>query len=461
MNYNKKVPFPENFFWGAATSSFQVEGAWDEDGKGISVVDTRDIPENLTDYKVASNHYHHYKEDIKLFAELGLKMYRFSIAWTRILPEGTGDINQKGVDFYSDLIDECIKYNIEPLVTILHFDIPQTLADKGSWLNRDMISAYVEYCRILFSEYGGRVKYWLTNNEYNMSSFREKESSKKKDVYIANHNCIVAQAKVIALCHEMIPDSKIGPAPNIHYVYPNSNKPEDIIAAQDFNAIRNWLPLELHVYGKYNSIAWAYMEKEKATFSISEEDKKVLKEGKPDFIALNFYETHTVEANPIGKHLIAGYHDPKTDMPGYYIGVYNPNFTYTQFGWQIDPVGFYITLRSVYERYNLPIIITENGLGAYEELDKDGQIDDHYRIDFLEEHIRQMHFAISEGVNIIGYCPWSAIDLVSGHEGFGKRYGFVYVNREEKDLKDLKRTKKKSFYWYKDLISRNGEKILK
>ena len=457
MNYNKLKPFPKDFYWGAATSAFQVEGGWNEDNKGPSIIDKRISEESLSDYKVASDHYHHYKEDIKLFAEMGLRMYRFSISWTRVLPNGTGKVNQKGIDFYNNIINECLKYKIEPLITILHFDIPIDLDNEGGWLNLKMVDAYVDFCKILFETYGDRVKYWLTNNEYNLHPQREREKAKKKNAYLANHNCVLAQAKVIIMCHEMIPNAKIGPAPNIHYVYPNSNKPEDVIAAQDYNAIRNWLCLDLHVHGEYNSIAWAYMEKEDAVFEISDEDKRILKQGKPDFIAFNYYETHTVEANPIGKNKIEGYHNLKNFMDGYYIGVHHPDFAYTQFGWQIDPVGFYITLRSVYERYNLPIIITENGLGAYDVLTKEGTIEDHYRIEYLREHILQMQYALSEGVKVIGYCPWSAIDLVSGHEGFEKRYGFIYVNRDEKDLKDLKRIKKKSFYWYQKLIERNGE----
>lgn len=460
--YNKSLKaFPKDFFWGASSSAFQIEGAWDEDGKGLSVRDMMPVPEGIANIRVASDHYHRYKEDIKLLAEMGLKMYRFSIAWTRILPDGTGDINPKGIAFYNDLIDECLKYNIEPLVTILHFDIPISLHQAGEWENPATIDAYLEFCKILFENFGDRVKYWLTNNEYNLSVLfvaeqHQNDKGDLKGTFQANHNCIVAQARAITMLHEMCPDAKIGPAPNIHYVYPASCKPEDVIAAQDFNAYRNWLALDLACKGEYNRIAWSILENDNALPDINEDDFDSLQKGKPDFIAFNYYETHTVEAYPQGKPMIEEIGPHPFKKEGYWHGIPNPYFDYTQFGWQVDAIGLRITLRALNDRYGLPLIITENGLGAYDKVEEDGTIHDDYRIEYLHNHIHQMHIAMDEGANVFGYCPWSAIDLVSTHEGFNKRYGFIYVNRDEDGNHDYRRIPKKSFHWYKHIIESNG-----
>ena len=462
MYYKSLKPFPKDFFWGASSSAFQIEGAWNVDGKGMSVRDMMPIPEGIANIKVASDHYHRYKEDIKLLGEMGLKMYRFSIAWTRIIPDGTGEINPKGVEFYNNLIDECLKYNIQPLVTILHFDMPVSLEKNGGWKNPATMDAYVNYCKVLFENFGDRVKYWLTNNEYNLSvlfvaeqHFKDKNDA--KGTFQGNHYCILAQAKAIALLHEMWPDAKIGPAPNIHYVYPASCKPEDIIAAQDFNAFRNWLALDLACKAEYNRVTWSILEKDNALPDVAEGDIEILERGKPDFLAFNYYETHTVEAYPEGKSIPQEKRPHVFKKEGYWYGVTNPNFEYTQFGWQIDEVGFRITLRALNERYGLPLIVTENGLGAYDRVESDGSVQDDYRIEYLYRHIHQMHIALDEGVNVFGYCPWSAIDLVSTHEGFNKRYGFIYVNRDEDGNHDYRRIPKKSFYWYRSLIKRNSE----
>ncbi|MDK2980818.1 MAG: 6-phospho-beta-glucosidase [Chloroflexota bacterium] len=461
MYFNSLKPFPKDFFWGASTSAFQVEGAWDEDGKGLSIRDVMPVPEGVANIKVASDHYHRYKEDIKLLGEMGLKMYRFSIAWTRILPNGTGEINPKGIAFYNDLIDECLKYGIQPLVTIMHFDMPNELEKKGGWNNLATVNAYLNYCRILFENFGDRVKFWLTDNEYNMKvlfvaeqNFGSKASL--KDIFQANHNCILAHSKAIALLHDLWPDAKIGPAPNIHYIYPLTCKPEDVQAAQDFNAYRNWLALDLACKGTYNKTALTILEKEGAVPEIGN-DLEIIKAGKPDFIAFNYYETHTVEAFPVGKPYPEIKRALEFKKTGYWRAVENPYLDYTQYGWQIDEVGLRITLKALYERYELPLIITENGLGAHDKLEADGSINDDYRIEYLINHIHQVHIAYTEGVEVFGYCPWSAMDIVSTHEGFNKRYGFIYINRDEQGNNDLRRIPKKSFYWYKELIKRNNE----
>ncbi|MCR4429472.1 MAG: glycoside hydrolase family 1 protein [Tepidanaerobacteraceae bacterium] len=468
--YHKFIkPFPKDFLWGASTSAYQVEGAWNEDGKGPSVIDMAKHPEGTSDFKVASDHYHRYKEDIALFAEMGLKAYRFSIAWTRIYPNGTGEINQKGIDFYNNLINELLSHNIEPVVTMYHFDLPYALQQKGGWESRQTIDAFENYARTLFTCFGDRVKYWLTINEQNMMIMHgpaigiidpDKENP-KKELYQQNHHMLLAQAKSINLCHEMCKNAKIGPAPNICSIYPASSKPEDVMAAYNFSAIRNWLYLDAVVYGCYNGTAWSYMEEKGCTPSIQEGDMKILESAKPDFIAFNYYTTATVaqskgedsDKNHTGDQQLA------FGEAGVYRGASNQYLEKTQFGWEIDPTGLRNTLRELSDRYRLPLLVTENGLGAYDKLEEGETINDDYRIEFLKKHIEQARLAITDGVNLMGYCPWSAIDLVSTHQGISKRYGFIYVNRDEFDLKDLRRIKKKSFYWYKNVIKSNGDKL--
>ncbi|OJE43588.1 6-phospho-beta-glucosidase [Bacillus proteolyticus] len=454
--------FKKDFLWGASTSAYQVEGAYNEDGKGLSVQDVKVIPEGTSDFKVCSDHYHHFKEDVKLFAELGLNVYRFSIAWTRILPNGTGEVNEKGITFYSNLIDELLKHDIVPLVTMYHFDLPYELEKKGGWSNRDTIDAFVKYCEILFERFGDRVKNWLTINEQNMMILHGQAIGtsvlSQKELYQQNHHMLLAEAKVTNLCHKMIQDAKIGPAPNISYVYPKTCKPNDIIAAQNCNAIRNWLYLDMAVYGRYNNIAWNFMKSKNIEPVILEGDMEILASSKPDYIAFNYYSSITV--SEYDENFVindAGDQQIEVGEEGFFMGDDNEFLELTDFGWEIDPIGFRVTLREVNDRYHLPIIITENGIGAYDKVDEDGSVQDHYRIDYLKKHIEQMELAIADGVDVMGYCPWAAIDLISTHQGFRKRYGFIYINRDEDDLKDLKRIKKQSFYWYKEVISSNGK----
>lgn len=470
MEYKNLKPFPANFLWGASTSAYQVEGANLIDGKGPSVQDVKKVPEGTSELDVCADHYHRYREDIALMAEMGFKEYRFSIAWTRILPQGTGEVNPKGIAFYSDLIDACLEHGIEPFVTIFHFDLPAALAEKGGWSRRESVDEFVNYCRILFENYGDRVKYWLTINEQNMLTMvgdligtarLKKDVSRLKQLYQDNHHMLLAQAKVMKLLHEMVPGAKIGPAPNISLVYPKTCKPADTLAAQNFNAIRNWLYLDMAVWGYYNPLVWAWLEQNDALPDIQPGDMEIMKAGHPDFIAFNYYNTSTVEASDgtekdLGDRPAKG---ARVGVPGVYAMTRNGNLPVTQFGWEIDPEGFRATLREVYSRYHLPMMITENGLGAYDKLEPDGTVHDGYRIDYLRDHIRQMRLAVTDGCEVMGYSPWSAIDLVSTHEGVVKRYGFIFVNRDEFDLKDMKRYRKDSFHWYKKVIASNGEDL--
>ena len=470
MIHKTLKPFPKDFLWGASTSAYQVEGANLEDGKGPSCQDVKVVPEGTSDLTVCADQYHHYKEDVALMAEMGFKVYRFSISWSRIIPQGTGEINPKGIEYYNNLIDECLKYNMIPLVTMFHFDMPAALDERGSWSNPESVDWFVNFSRVMFENFGDRVKYWLTINEQNMLTLvgpligtltiPEGTENVIREIYQQNHHMLVAQAKAMALCHEMLPGAKIGPAPNISLVYAATCKPEDVLAAQNFNAIRNWLYLDMAVFGKYNNLVWAYLEENDATPVFAEGDAEALANGHPDFIGFNYYSTATVEysgAEDVTKQ--GGDQQSGTDIPGMFKAYANPNLPRTEFNWEIDPVGYRNTLREVYSRYRLPIIITENGLGAYDTLTEDGKVHDQYRINYLRTHIEQMRLAISDGVEMMGYCPWSAIDLISTHEGMRKRYGFIYVDRDEFELRSMARYRKDSFFWYKQVIASNGENL--
>lgn len=453
--------FKKDFLWSASTSAYQVEGAYNEDGKGMSVQDMKKIIPGTPDFKICSDHYHRYKEDVKLMAELGLKAYRFSIAWTRILPNGTGEINKKGIEFYSNLIDELLKYGIEPIVTMYHFDLPHKLDVIGGWSNRNIVEYFEEYARVLFENYGDRVKYWLTINEQNVMIIHSKTidgSEADKTLFQRNHNMLLAQAKAMILCHRMLPEAKIGPAPNIAVVYPKTNNPKDNLAAQYCNVMRNWLYLDAGVFGRYNHMFMKYISDKGYSLEISDGDMEILKAGKPDFIAFNYYNTFSVENTEDVDYEGLDKLDTLLIEEGYFKSAVNDYLEFTEFGWQVDPVGFEVTLNEIYSRYNLPLIITENGLGAYDKLE-DGKIHDNYRVEYLRNHIESMKKAVAGGVEVFGYSPWSAIDLISTHQGFEKRYGFIYVNRDNDDIKDLSRYKKDSFYWYNKVINTNGEDL--
>ena len=469
MMYSKLKDFPQDFLWGASTSAYQVEGAIDEDGKSPSIIDMYEHPSGVADFSVASDFYHKYKEDIQLFSEMGLKAYRFSIAWTRILPDGVGEINPKGIAFYKGVIEECRKNNIEPIVTMYHFDLPYCLEEKGGWSNKDTIDAFVNYANVLFENFS-EVKYWLTINEQNTMILhpgaiglpKGGKLPDKKTLYQQNHHMMLAQAKVMKLLHQMLPQAKIGPALNLTAMYPGSCRPEDAIAAHNWEVLRCWNFADVPVFGKYHSLAWTYLEDRNIAPDIQESDEDILKGAHPDFIAMNYYSTATIAASKGDSSDVAARAGDQQIMLGEQ-GVYrpseNPYVEKTQYGWVVDPVGFRYTLRKVYERYHLPILITENGIGAKDVLNEDGTIHDEYRIDFIQKHLHQMKLAITDGVKMLGYCPWAALDVVSTHQGYQKRYGFIYVDRDEFDLKELKRYKKNSFYWYKDVIETNGKNV--
>lgn len=465
--------FPEGFLWGSATAAFQCEGAAHEDGKGLSVMDVRNQDPSICNYEVASDHYHHYKEDVALMKECGLKAYRFSIAWTRIFPNGNGEVNPKGVEFYNNLINELVAANIQPVVTLYHFEYPQSLIEQyGGWINRRSIEDYVNYAEFCFNTFGDRVKYWLTVNEQDHvihmpfrlgldENIDRKEAEKLG--FLANHNMCVAAAMTFKKCHELVEGGMIGPAVCFDMMYPTSNHPEDTLAWLDAMDIRNYYVLDLHCRGEYNGTFRRYLEDRNMFPEVCPEDMDLMKENHPDYIGFNYYASKSVSAYPLNENAEIGDIEFKL-LPDKEAGIYrivkNNNLNATLWGWEIDDIGIQSAARLMWDRYHLPLLVTENGFGNKDIILQDGSmIQDDDRIDYLARHLRQIKEAMNLGVKFIGYCNWSFIDIVSGHSGFSKRYGLVHVNRDEHDLKDLRRTKKKSFYWYKSVIESNGGSI--
>ena len=469
MEYKKLRDFPKDFLWGASTSAYQVEGAALEDGKSPSIIDMYEHPKDVADFQIASDHYHRYQEDIALFAQMGLKAYRFSIAWTRILPEGTGKLNEPGVEFYRNVIRECRKYRIEPIVTMYHFDLPYCLEEQGGWNSRETMDAFVNYAKVLFELYGKEVTYWLTINEQNTMILHPGAIGLpkggtlpgKKELYQQNHHMMLAQAKVMKLFHQMVPGGKIGPALNLTAMYPGTCRPEDAIAAHNWEVLRCWNFADVPVFGTYHPLAVSYLEDRGIMPEILAGDEEILKDAKPDFIAMNYYSTATIGASKndgLDVAARAGDQQIMLGEEGVYRPAENPYVDKSPYGWVIDPSGFRYTLRKVYERYHLPILVTENGIGASDRLE-DGEVHDDYRIDFLQKHLHQIRLAMTDGVKMLGYCPWAAIDVVSTHQGYKKRYGFIYVDRDEFDIKQMERIPKDSFYWYQKTIAENGKNI--
>lgn len=473
MFYKTLKPFPKDFLWGASTSAYQVEGAWNEDGKGMSLQDLHEPPAGITDFKVASDHYHHVEEDVALMAELGLKAYRFSISWSRVIPAGYGEPNEAGLAFYDRLIDALVAAGITPVATMFHFDLPLGLHERGGWANRDTIDAFCAYAELIFKRYGDRVKYWLTVNEQNVMVNHPNAmypaslgaTPDKANLYQQSHHMFVASAKATLMLHEMWPDAKIGPAPNITAIYPASCAPEDVIAADNWESIRCWNYLDVAAFGRYNPLCWAYLEEKGYAPAFADGDAELLAAAKPDYLGVNYYATATVAAaKNDGTDCAPREGDQQVMLgeEGVYRAAQNDHLVKTEYGWIIDPVGMRTTLRRIASRYGLPLLITENGLGARDELvEEDGQlrVHDDYRIDYLRRHFEQAQLALTDGVQLIGYCPWSFMDLVSTHQGYGKRYGFVYINRDETDLRDLARIKKDSFTWYQHVIETNGAEL--
>ena len=465
--------FPKEFLWGGATAANQCEGAYDEDGRGLASVDV--IPYGEDRFKVARGEmkmlecddshlypahygidfYHRYKEDIKLFADMGLKCFRFSIAWTRVIPDGDGEVCDKGLDFYEAVVDECLKYGIEPLITINHFDAPINLINKfGGWKDARMIDAFLKLCEALFKRLGNKVKYWLTFNEINMllhlpfmgaGILFEEGEEKNQVLYTAAHHELLASAKAVIVAHKMMPDAMVGCMLAAGQFYPFSCNPDDVYKGMEADR-DNYFFTDVQARGEYPVWALKRMEKANVKLTISEEDKKILKEGTVDFISFSYYSSRCVSADPeVCKNYAKG--------NAVFASVKNPYLKASEWGWQIDPLGLRITCNTLYDRYNKPLFIVENGLGA-KDIIEDGKIHDTYRIDYMREHIKAMNAVINEdGIPLLGCTFWGIIDLVSASTGeMSKRYGMIYVDKDDKGEGTYNRLKKDSFFWYQKVI---------
>lgn len=462
-----KHAFPDNFLWGGAIAANQVEGAYLTDGKGLSTSDLQPygifgdiIPRVSGDSyvkDVAIDFYHRYPQDIALFAEMGFKCLRISIAWTRIFPQGDEQQpNEAGLAFYDRLFDEMAKYNITPLVTLSHYEMPYGLVKNyGGWGNRKTIGFFEHYARTVFQRYQHKVKLWLTFNEINMSLHApftgvglEQESS-KSEIYQAIHHQLVASAKAVAALHQIIPDGRIGNMLLGGLMYPLTCKPADVLETLQQN--REWLFFgDVQVRGYYPSYMTRYFKQHDISIEITAEDKAALKET-VDFISFSYYMSGCVTADEELNRKARG---------NILSMVQNPHLASSEWGWQIDPEGLRILLNELWDRYQKPLFIVENGLGAKDKPDANGNIEDDYRIEYLNDHLVQVSEAIADGVEVMGYTSWGPIDLVSASKAeLSKRYGFIYVDRDDDGNGTLERRRKKSFYWYRDVIQSNGGKL--
>ena len=472
---------PEGFLWGGATAANQCEGGYDADGRGPSLIDVipcsadrmaimrgeisyKDVPADAYyPSHLSIDHYHHWKEDLALFAEMGFKVYRFSIAWTRIFPTGENAVpNEAGLKFYEELIDTLHGYGIEPLITLCHFDLPIALLEKyGGWKDRRTIDAFLRYCDVVFRRFQGKVKYYLTFNEINMlmhlpfggtgAVFEPGEDPDKVKYQIAHHE-LVASAKAVALCHSLDPEAKVGCMLAGGTYYPWSCDPEDVFSAIQQDHV-NYFFSDIQVRGRYAPYAIKEMARRGVTPHMEPEDEAALRAGCVDFVSFSYYSSRCISAHPEKTGAMQTTNAAKT--------LRNPHLKASEWGWQIDPLGLRIVLNNLYDRYQLPLFIVENGLGAKDTVEPDGSIHDSYRIDYLREHIKAMEQAVNEdGVDLIGYTTWGPIDLVAASTGqMSKRYGFIYVDMNDDGSGSKARSRKDSFYWYKQVIATNGEDL--
>lgn len=470
--------FPPDFLWGAASAAYQVEGAWNADGKGTSVWDVFTKTPGKTfqgsNGDVAVDHYHRYKEDIALMAAMGLKAYRFSVSWPRIYPRGKGEINAAGLQFYDNLVDELLSHGIEPILTLYHWDAPQALMDEyGAWESRKIIEDFVGYCTTLYEHFGDRVRYWVSLNEQNynfhhgfLTGMHPPGVNDKKRFYEANHIAFLANASAIDVFRQHVPNGKIGPSFAYSPAYPLTSSPGDVLASENAEAFTNDWWLDVYCRGRYPEGPLRNLCNQGLGPTIQQGDLELLRKGIPDFLGVNYYQTITYEANPPGGVSEGTLNttgkkgsSQDTGVPGLYKTVRNPHVETSNWDWAIDPVGLRTGLRRLASRYQLPILITENGLGAFDVLDASDTVNDEPRIAYLRSHIEQCGHAMSDGVDLIGYCVWSFTDVLSWLNGYQKRYGLVYVNRDETDQRDLRRIPKRSFAWYRDVIRTNGQNL--
>ncbi|TWT25400.1 6-phospho-beta-glucosidase [Planomicrobium sp. CPCC 101110] len=472
--------FPKGFLWGGAIAANQTEGGYLEGGKGLTIVDLLPTGEKRMDAMLgnissftpsegefypsheAIDFYRRYKEDIALFAEMGFKALRVSIAWSRIFPTGEEETpNEAGLKFYDDLFDELIRNGIEPVVTLAHFDVPVNLIEKyGSWRSRKLIGLFETYSKTVFARYKDKVKYWMTFNEINMllhlpflgAGLAFEEGANKKQIqYQAAHHQLVASALAVKACHEMIPGAQIGCMLAAGSVYPYTCNPEDVFQGMEKDR-ESYFFIDVQSRGEYPGYAKRFFEDNDISIEMEDEDAAILKNHTVDYIGFSYYSSRTTSADPeVNKNVTGG---------NVFASITNPYLAASEWGWPIDPKGFRITANQLYDRYQKPLFVVENGLGAVDEVTPEGEVNDDYRIDYLKQHIAEMGEAIKDGVEIIGYTSWGPIDIVSASSGeMKKRYGYIYVDRDNEGNGSLARIKKKSFDWYKNVIASNGQDL--
>ncbi len=481
--------FPKGFLWGGATAANQYEGGWNLGGRGPATSDTyiavdpdkrKDMshfgkPVSRADVEFAladqeglypkrwgSDFYHRYKEDIALFAEMGFKTFRLSIAWSRIFPKGDElEPNEEGLAFYDAVFDELNKYGIEPLVTLSHYEFPLHLAlEYGGWKNRQVIEFFVRYAETVFKRYQGKVKYWLTFNEINILGMVgylsggllfEDGKNDLEAMYQAVHHQFIASSLATKAAHEIDPENKVGCMLARMENYAATCNPDDVLAALKKDQ-ENLFYTDVQVRGAYPSYMKRFFKENNIQVVFEPGDEAILKQYPVDFMSFSYYMTSITRALPDKDKATAG---------NLILGEANPYLEASDWGWQIDPVGLRITLNKLYDRYQVPLFIVENGLGALDTVEEDGSIHDLYRIDYLEKHIQQMYEAIEDGVELMGYTPWGCIDLVSASTSeMSKRYGFIYVDADDQGNGSFDRSRKDSFFWYKDVIASNGANVL-
>jgi 6-phospho-beta-glucosidase len=481
-----KAIFPENFYWGGATAANQIEGGFDEEGKGLSAADfveyipkdqrTKDNAMEITSEQIrlalsgesdarypkreGIDFYHRYKEDIALLAEMGFTAFRFSIHWSRIFPNGYDETpNEAGLQFYDNVLDELAKYNIEPVVTLSHYETPYGLTEKyNGWVGREVIDHFVRYAETVFTRYKDKVKYWISFNEINMITISpftgggilsDKEENPLQAKYQGLHHQFVASALATKKLHEIVPRGKMGCmlARMSHYAYtPN---PEDVLKAQKDNQ-DNLFFTDVHARGEYPNYMKRFFIENDIEIVKETGDDEILKQYPVDYITISYYMSMLSSISPEGE----------VTEGNLLNSLKNPYLEASDWGWQIDPIGIRVVLNDMYDRYQLPIFIVENGLGAYDKVEADGSIHDNYRIDYLRKHIEQMKEAVGDGVDLLGYLAWGPIDLVSmSTSEMSKRYGFIYVDKDDEGNGTLERSRKDSFYWYKRVIESNGEEL--
>lgn len=481
-----KPTFPQNFYWGGATAANQIEGAFDKDGKGLSAADfveyipkegrTKDNAMEITSEQIRKtlsgestgrfpkregvDFYHRYKEDIALLAEMGFTAFRLSIHWSRIFPNGYDEVpNEAGLAFYDRVFDELAKYNIEPIVTLSHYETPYGLTEKyNGWAGREVIDHFVRYAETVFTRYKDKVKFWISFNEINvitLSPFTgggivsDREENPVQTKYQALHHQFVASALATKRLHEINPEGKMGCMLARMSHYANTPNPEDVLKAQKDNQ-DNLFFTDVHARGEYPKYMERFFIENDIKIIKETGDDEIIKQYPVDYITISYYMSMLSSSAPEGERTEGNLMN----------SLKNPYLEASDWGWQIDPVGLRIVLNDMYDRYRLPIFIVENGLGAYDKVEEDGSIHDTYRIDYLRKHIEQMKEAIGDGVELLGYTSWGPIDLVSmSTSEMSKRYGFVYVDKDDDGNGTLERKRKDSFYWYKKVIASNGEEL--